>query len=160
MRYRRLLGAFSVLVSAAALGACGDDDGDAGAGATDANTLSVIDVSMTDMAFSPNSLTVARGDVVTFRFHNDGAVVHEAVIGDEGYQNEHAGTMTTVSGEGDGAAHGGVAHGATGDGPMVAVAPGETGELTFRFDEARTMLIGCHQPGHYEAGMKATIDVA
>ena len=31
---------------------------------------------------------------------------------------------------------------------------------TYRFDQAGTMFIGCHQPGHYEAGMQATVAVS
>jgi len=161
MRNRRALGALSVLVAAAALSACGDDDSDASADTTTANTGSVIDVSMTDMAYNPSSFRVTRGQAVTFRFHNNGAVVHEAVIGDEGYQMEHSTSMTTMSGDNmpGTATDDGMGHGGTGDDQVVTVARGETGEITYRFDEAMTMLIGCHQPGHYEAGMKATIDV-
>jgi uncharacterized cupredoxin-like copper-binding protein len=41
----------------------------------------------------------------------------------------------------------------------IAVAPGETKELTFTFDAAGPFLAGCHVPGHYGAGMKADITV-
>jgi uncharacterized cupredoxin-like copper-binding protein len=37
---------------------------------------------------------------------------------------------------------------------------GESGELTHTFDEAGTIEIGCHQPGHYDAGMRVNITVA
>lgn len=39
----------------------------------------------------------------------------------------------------------------------IAVKPGETKELTLTFDVAGQTLAGCHFPGHYAAGMKATI---
>ncbi len=42
---------------------------------------------------------------------------------------------------------------------VVMLQPGETKELTWNFTESGTFLIGCHQPGHYAGGMKATIDV-
>lgn len=42
---------------------------------------------------------------------------------------------------------------------MVTVKPGSTRTLVHRFGTDETMLIGCHQPGHYEAGMKATVTV-
>ena len=42
----------------------------------------------------------------------------------------------------------------------VTVNPGETKDLTTTFDRAGTVIIGCHQPGHYEAGMKATVTVS
>ena len=41
----------------------------------------------------------------------------------------------------------------------VEVAPGETATLVYTFDEPGTLLIGCHVPGHYAAGMKGTITV-
>ena len=41
----------------------------------------------------------------------------------------------------------------------VTVASGETKELTWAFTEPGTVLIGCHQPGHYAAGMKGQITV-
>lgn len=47
----------------------------------------------------------------------------------------------------------------SGDGQAIEVAPGATGDLTYTFDEPGTLLLGCHEPGHYEAGMVATIVV-
>jgi uncharacterized cupredoxin-like copper-binding protein len=44
-------------------------------------------------------------------------------------------------------------------GNAVKVGPGETAELTWRFDETGTLLYGCHEPGHYEGGMVGTIEV-
>jgi uncharacterized cupredoxin-like copper-binding protein len=41
----------------------------------------------------------------------------------------------------------------------VTVEPGKTRSITTMFDETGTVLIGCHEPGHWEAGMKATITV-
>ena len=50
----------------------------------------------------------------------------------------------------------GMAH----DEPNVAtIAPGETVELTWTFGDEGTVLIGCHQPGHYAAGMTGLITV-
>ena len=46
-----------------------------------------------------------------------------------------------------------------GDDTNVSLRPGKTGEFTNRFDKAGTFEIGCHQPGHYDAGMKITINV-
>ena len=42
---------------------------------------------------------------------------------------------------------------------MVVVQPGKTGELAYRFERSGMTVIGCHQPGHYEAGMRATVNV-
>jgi uncharacterized cupredoxin-like copper-binding protein len=135
--------------------ACGGDDHHS---TTAAAGSRIVDVSMTDMAFSPPAFTANAGETVTFRFRNDGKVVHEAIIGDADYQADHrAAMMSGASGMSDG--HG-MDHGDTGAGSTVTVKPGKTGELTYRFDQAGTMFIGCHQPGHYEAGMQATVAVS
>ena len=42
-------------------------------------------------------------------------------------------------------------------GNAVTVAAGETRVLTWRFEDAGEVLYGCHEPGHYEAGMVGSI---
>ena len=42
---------------------------------------------------------------------------------------------------------------------VVTVGAGETKELTWTFTQPGTVLIGCHQLGHYDAGMKGQITV-
>lgn len=109
----------------------------------------VVKVEMTDNAFNPNSSTASVGETVTFRFTNNGSATHEAFIGDAEAQAEHAETMKSDSGGHD-------AHGGEG----LTLEPGESGELSFTFDEPGKILIGCHQSGHYETGMKATVTVS
>jgi uncharacterized cupredoxin-like copper-binding protein len=41
----------------------------------------------------------------------------------------------------------------------IGVDPGETKELTFTFTVAGETIAGCHEIGHYSAGMKAAITV-
>jgi uncharacterized cupredoxin-like copper-binding protein len=53
-----------------------------------------------------------------------------------------------------------VGHSGMGMTDTVEVKPGTTGELTVTFDKAGDVLIGCHQPGHYPAGMRATVTVS
>ena len=50
-----------------------------------------------------------------------------------------------------------IAAGADAD-DAVTVEPGDTAELTHTFDDTGTIEIGCHQEGHYAAGM--TVEVA
>ncbi|MEJ5254735.1 MAG: plastocyanin/azurin family copper-binding protein [Acidimicrobiales bacterium] len=149
------------------LTACGSDHDDA-----NHPPERVIDVTMVDNAFRPDQLRVNEGETITFRFINAGTVTHEAVIGDESYQEAHHAEMTSI---GHGAAtepgtiptaseaSSGDDHRGGGDHAHTAaltVAPGETVEITFSFDDRGTVLIGCHEPGHWEDGMKATITVA
>ena len=41
----------------------------------------------------------------------------------------------------------------------LSLKAGETGSLSMTFADAGSLLIGCHEPGHYDAGMKATLTV-
>ncbi|MDQ4058549.1 MAG: plastocyanin/azurin family copper-binding protein [Actinomycetota bacterium] len=144
MRFNRHPFREALLLGVAVVGvACGGG----GAGqAEDADR--VIEVEMVDNAFNPASIDVSSGQTVNFRFKNNGSIAHDAFIGDEEAQQEHAEAMENESG-----GHG--AHGGEG----IVVDPGDTGEYTYTFDEAGQVLIGCHQPGHYEAGMRSTITV-
>ena len=124
-------------------GACGGGGGEAQADR-------VVEVAMTDNAFQPNALTVAEGETVTFRFTNNGSVVHDAFIGDAEEQKEHGEAMDAGDMEGHNMEHG----------EALLLDPGDSGELTYTFDKGGEVLIGCHQPGHYEAGMKSTVSVS
>ncbi|MEO6627127.1 MAG: cupredoxin domain-containing protein [Aquihabitans sp.] len=145
MKHHRALGA---LLVATALGvtACGS-----GESATSPSATKTIDVTMTDNKFTPSSLTVDTGQKVVFRFTNDGKLDHEALIGTKAEQDDHEDEMS------GGSAMGGMDHGGAAE--AITVKPGKTATLTRTFDTAGTMIIGCHVPGHYESGMKATINV-
>ena len=102
-----------------------------------------------DLAFEPADFEVAVGEVVTFRLSNTGDVEHEFVLGDQAAQDEMAEMMES-----------GDDHGGSGEmSNAVSVHPGETEELTWRFTSEGTVLIGCHVPGHWEAGMQGTVTV-
>jgi uncharacterized cupredoxin-like copper-binding protein len=117
-----------------------------------------VDVTMVDVAYQPTQLAVGRGETVTFRFRNDGVAVHEALIADEAGQMAHHGEMAPGSSMTMDDDHGsGDVHGAGTS--VVTVQPGATEELTHTFAEGGTMWIGCHVPGHWEAGMKLRVDV-
>lgn len=139
----------TVIVAAIALvaAACGADD-DRGA-TTGAGNGRTVDIEMVDIAFKPETFTAKRGETVTFRFTNSGKAPHDAFIGDTDAQNDHEEEMR----EGSGAHHGSETEDA------VTVEPGEMGTLTYTFDESGEIEIGCHQPGHYEAGMKIDVEV-
>lgn len=99
------------------------------------------------LEFDPDSIEVSTGEVITFVVTNQGKTDHEFVLGDESYQDQHGQDM---------------GHGSDSMmdmGNVVKVGPGETAELTWRFDESGTILYGCHEPGHYEGGMVGTIEV-
>ena len=104
-------------------------------------------VTMTDaMRFEPAALTVKAGEPITFVVKNAGAIVHEFFVGSEAEQVDHAAEM----------AAGGMGHGHDN---AIGVAPGKTGSLTMTFATAGSFLVGCHEPGHYEAGMVGALTV-
>jgi uncharacterized cupredoxin-like copper-binding protein len=105
-------------------------------------------VASDDFRFTPDAVTVDVGETITFRIVNSGQIPHDFTLGDEATQDEHEEEMAEMGGMMmDDEAN------------AVAIAAGETKELTWRFTEAGPVLIGCHQPGHYAAGMKGTVTV-
>jgi uncharacterized cupredoxin-like copper-binding protein len=150
----------SSLISAALcialLGAACGSDSPAGHGAGAARTQNI---DMTDNAYSPTTLKAAKGETVTFHFSNKGHAVHEAIIGDDATQDEHGMEMSSRSGAG-GMSEMEHAGGHDGGPNALSLEPGKSGDLTYTFDKAGTIIIGCHEPGHYEGGMKITVTVS
>lgn len=131
----------AAFVLAAVLAACAP-------AASDATGMPEVQVTMTDeLRFEPNAVSVNAGETVRFVVHNAGASDHEFLIGDEAAQARFAAEM--ADGHDD-------AHAAESG---IALGPGETGELTYTFDEPGELIIGCHEPGHYDGGMVARITV-
>lgn len=147
-----------VAAGAITLAACGSDAGSNPAGDSSGEPRTV-EVTMTDMAYTPASLDVAVGETVRFVFRNDGAVRHEAVFGNEAEQEAHHAEMAEMGGSHDGMDMESMPHDEMTELHSVVVEPGETVELTHTFETSGPMMIGCHEPGHWEAGMKMIIDV-
>lgn len=129
------------------LAACGDD----GEAATDSDERvdRTIEIDMVDIAFEPGEIEVAAGETVRFVFTNRGEIAHDAFLGDSGAQDEHAEAMADD--------HGG--HGDDDEG--VTVEPGETAEIVHTFGaDDEGLIIGCHQPGHYDAGMVSAVELS
>jgi uncharacterized cupredoxin-like copper-binding protein len=121
------------------------DFGSPGEPADAARTVEI--VANDDFSFEPAEVSVAAGETVTFRVVNQGSLIHDFTLGDQATQEEHEAEMAEMEE---------MAH----DEPNVMTLPaGETKELTWTFPENGTVLIGCHQPGHYDAGMKGEITI-
>ena len=127
---------------AAVTTACGSSDGTKGA-----KGARTVQIEMHDIAYQPADVKVTAGETVRFVFHNQGKIAHDAFLGDESAQMDHEREMTGMGGMHQG------------NGDAITVAPGKTGDLTHTFATAQSVLIGCHQPGHYTAGMKLKVDV-
>jgi uncharacterized cupredoxin-like copper-binding protein len=107
---------------------------------------------MIDVAFKPASLEVNRDETVRFVFVNNGQMAHDAFVGDAEAQADHEKRMQ----DGENGGHG---NGHRGESDALTVKPSESGELIYTFNKAGKVEIGCHQPGHYESGMKITVTV-
>ncbi|MFP5376735.1 MAG: plastocyanin/azurin family copper-binding protein [Acidimicrobiia bacterium] len=142
----------AALLAALALlaGACGSDDDDSGGDAAGGGARTV-EVTMRDIDFDPAAVTVEAGETVRFVFVNEGALVHDAFLGDEAAQAEHGREARE---------HGEEAHGHGEGGTAITVDPGERGEITHTFTEPGELIIGCHEPGHYDAGMRIRVTVS
>ena len=105
-------------------------------------------VTKDDFTYDPSVIEVSKGEAVTFVVTNEGKIVHEFVLGDQAFQDEHEREMAEMEGE------------AMLDEPnAIALEAGETKELTWRFTETGEFLYACHEEGHYDAGMIGAITV-
>ncbi|MGH8973188.1 MAG: cupredoxin domain-containing protein [Acidimicrobiia bacterium] len=121
-----------------------------GCGGGEKQATRQVAVTMRDTEFTPDRLEVAAGETVGFVFTNAGQAEHEAVIGDQKLQ------LSQEAGGSDSHAAG---HQGSDKVARVVLSPGRTGKLTYTFDEPGEVLIGCHVPGHWTAGMKAIVTV-
>lgn len=78
-----------------------------------------------------------------------GSVAHDAYIGDESAQDDHGSEM-----------NGDLGNGMNDDSGAVTAEPGDTAELTHTFTAGNDELVGCHEPGHYDSGMRLTVNIS
>jgi uncharacterized cupredoxin-like copper-binding protein len=97
---------------------------------------------------------VVAGERIKFVFTNNGTVDHDAFIGDAAAQAQHALEMKASTGDTHDDDHDMASE------RGVTVAPGKSGVVTTTFNKPATLEIGCHEPDHYEAGMKAKLIVS
>lgn len=143
-----------VALVATACGNGGDDPsmnmgGSTGSTAAGAAATKTVEITMVDIAYEPKTLSVKQGERIEFVFQNKGAVMHDAFVGDAAAQAEHEKEMVEGKKGADSASD-----------TAITVEPGKTGRLTYTFDKPGTIEIGCHEPGHYTAGMKVLVTVA
>lgn len=99
------------------------------------------------LKFAPDVVQVKVGETVTFEVENAGTTDHEFVLGSPEYQAAHEQEMQA-------------GHMEMGDEPnAVDVPAGETKSVTWMFTEAGATQYGCHELGHFPAGMVGDITV-
>lgn len=112
-------------------------DREAGGDEVDVVTATLSD----EMRIDLSRTSFTRGETVRFEVTNTGAIRHEMLLGDEEAQRQFAEEMAGMEGGGHDGANG------------VSVEPGDTETFEFTFEQSGEILAGCHEPGHYEAGM-------
>lgn len=99
------------------------------------------------MRYQPADFSFKRGQTVKFVVTNKGQLAHEFGVGTLEEQKAHAEMMKSMPD---------MKHD---DPSVVVIDPGETRELIWRFTNRGTFQIGCHVPGHFEAGMIGLVRV-
>lgn len=104
---------------------------------------------LASLKFDPARVSVKRGETVAFKVVNTDKIDHEFAVGDAVFQGHHEDEMKAMGPDMD------MGDDATG----FSLKPGESKTIAFAFPTAGTVLYGCHEPGHYPAGMKGEIRV-
>ena len=99
------------------------------------------------MLFTPSSFKFKKGQTIKFSLKNIGETDHEFVLDQEDKIMEHKALMEKFPEmEHD-------------DPNAVRLAPGESGEIVWRFTNDGTFTAACLIPGHMEAGMHGPVEV-
>lgn len=122
---------------------------DWGVAGTPKSVKRTIEIRMLDtMRFSPDQITVKKGETVKFVLKNEGQMLHEFVLGTQKVLEEHAALMLKFPN---------MEHSE----PYMAHVPvGKSKELVWTFNRAGTFDFACLIAGHYQAGMKGQITVS
>ena len=125
-------------------------------------SMRVVEVELTEFAFAAESFAFTPGETVEFVVTNAGVVEHEFRLSNqdrveehlEGGHDDHDDTSMedTENAEAD--------HDAEAKDLVLLLAGGETGTIVFTFpdnDHDYTAVV-CLIPGHYEAGMEASVE--
>ena len=106
-------------------------------------------------SLEPIEIAVVSGADADHGVEHDAAAAHA-----DGEAGDHdAAEDASTSPQGDLDTEGDGHHGHHGDAAVLVLDAGQSGELMVTFDDVGEFIIGCHIPGHWEAGMRATIAV-
>jgi plastocyanin len=122
--------AAGVVALVSVLGACGGDDNEASAPPAEGGGGQTVDVSGTEFAFDPSSVTVDAPGTVTFRLTNNGTTDHALEIEGNGIEEE-----------------------------TDTIGPGETAEVTVDLSAGEYEMY-CPVDDHRGQGMEGTVTVS
>ena len=106
------------------------------------NVPRIAPITMTDaLKFDPSTESAAPGERVSFVLINAGTVTHEFQVGPEAGVTANQVDGKSVK-------------------EVADINGGHVAELTYTFPTtSAAYAFACHVPGHYEAGMKGTVDL-
>lgn len=143
IRARFLLPFAILVVTALALAACSSG----GASPSPSAAARTVKVTTTDqMRFEPATFEAAVGETVIFEVTNTGQIVHEFYVGTPEEQTSHEEEMKS-------------GHSTHDHENSLSVDPGQTKTLQLTFAKPGSLEVGCHVPGHWDAGMRGTLTV-
>ena len=130
-------------------GGHGHDEVSVGQAGKASEVTRTVQVEMHDtMRFTPANFSVKQGETLRFVVKNTGKLKHEFVLGAKKDLDAHYEVMKKFPE---------MEHA---EDNMLSVAPGQTGELIWKFTKSGPVHVACLHPGHYDAGMKGQIQVA
>ena len=118
-----------------------------------AEVTRTIAITMNDLSFTPDRVSVKVGETIRFALTNASAAEHDFTLGDAATQIAHRRQMAKAVEDGKAHHH---HHG----GNAVLLAPGAKGEVIWTFTKAGALEFDCNVPGHFEAGMTGALAVA
>lgn len=119
---------------------------------SDAVEVRTVRLAMVDeVLFEPDRVEVQQGETIRFIIEDETGSAHEAYVGTAMEQAEHAGVHASLAPEEQAQ----TSHYGYG----VDIPSHGSGEVVYHFAEVGLFYVGCHYPGHYEAGMRVTVEV-
>ena len=110
--------------------------------------LRTVQFTMADsMRFTPDKLVVRQGETLRLVIRNQGAMLHEFVLGTRQALDAHAALMLRFPS---------MEHS---EPCMAHVGPGQAGEIVWTFNRAGQFDFACLVAGHYQAGMVGQVSV-
>ncbi len=130
----------------------------------------IIEILMTENRFTPNRISITKGETVRFVLRNTGEAVHEFNIGTALTHVAHRKEMEAMVENGvlefDRINHHLMTVGKGGESAMIhddanakLLEPGDSAEIVWTFSADAELEFACNVPGHYEAGMRGDIRI-
>ena len=129
-----------------------------------------IEITITDNRYSPEAITVKKGETIRFVLKNNGAFVHEFNIATNQMHKGHRKEMMMMVEHGalepDKINHARMKMDMGGGKTMehnapnsVLLEPKKSTEIIWKFDTDAKLEFACNVPGHYESGMVGKISI-